>query len=266
MTDYHELMQRLWDDYRALNPQADAIHRLLTSRGEAIVNDHIAFRTFADERVSIDVLARPFVAAGFQPRGEYHFPTKHLYARHFEHPQGDQPRIFISELKLEEFSPELRETVLALLDQIPPQELSRDDLCVRGRLWSLDRATYQRLADESEYAGWMGAFGFRANHFTVLVNALRTVSSLRELNDLLKQAGYELNAHGGEIKGTPEVCLEQSSTLAAKVETEFADGSLEVPGCYYEFAQRHPLPDGSLFSGFIAESADKIFQSTDRRD
>jgi len=36
----------------------------------------------------------------------------------------------------------------------------------------------------------------------------------------------------------------------------------DVPTCYYEFAKRYPGPDGKLFPGFVAASADKIFEST----
>ena len=111
----------------------------------------------------------------------------------------------------------------------------------------------------------MAAFGFRANHFTVLVNALATFDGLESFNAYLKQAGYQLNASGGEIKGSPEVCLEQSSTLADQVSVDFSDSVQTIPGCYYEFARRYPLPDGSLFGGFVARSADKIFESTNRR-
>lgn len=53
--------------------------------------------------------------------------------------------------------------------------------------------------------------------------------------------------------------------MANTVQVTFDDGSAEVPGCFYEFARRYPDADGSLFQGFIAASADKIFESTDRR-
>jgi hypothetical protein len=37
-----------------------------------------------------------------------------------------------------------------------------------------------------------------------------------------------------------------------------------VPACYYEFARRYPIANGELYQGFIAASADKIFESTNR--
>ena len=72
-----------------------------------------------------------------------------------------------------------------------------------------------------------------------------------------------MNDSGGEIKGTPEQLLEQSSIKSEIVAVDFKEGSFEVPGCYYEFARRYPDADGKLYSGFIAKSADKIFESTD---
>lgn len=260
------LFERLWESFRRLNPQAEQIHQLLSERGEQIVNDHIAFRTFDDRRVDLDVLARPFVSAGYVAKEDYEFPNKHLSARHFEHPEPGRPKIFVSQLKLDDMSEQLRATVTGLIDQIPADAYGRDDFCVSGRLWSLDYSTYEQLARESEYAGWLSAFGFCANHFTVLVNELKTVAGLEELNELLKENGFALNTSGGEIKGSPAEYLEQSSTLAAQIDVPFSDGVHRIPSCYYEFARRYEQPDGRLFTGFIAQSADKIFESTDRRE
>jgi hypothetical protein len=47
------------------------------------------------------------------------------------------------------------------------------------------------------------------------------------------------------------------------LEFNFVEGTFEIPSCYYEFALRYPDTDGKLYSGFIAKSADKIFESTD---
>ena len=71
-----------------------------------------------------------------------------------------------------------------------------------------------------------------------------------------------LNDAGGEIQGNPEELLEQSSIKAGIISVKFREGIFEIPGCYYEFARRYPDTDGKLYSGFIAKSADKIFEST----
>ena len=72
-----------------------------------------------------------------------------------------------------------------------------------------------------------------------------------------------MNTSGGEIKGTPEQLLEQSSILADTTEIDFIEGQNTVTTCYYEFARRYAAEDGEIYNGFIAASADKIFESTD---
>lgn len=266
MPNLDALLDRLWRDYRDMNSQVGRIHKLLEGRGEAIVNDHIALRTYEDPRIGLDALAGKFESLGYKACEDYRFEEKKLKARHFEHPSGGYPRVFISELELGKCSANLRRIVAGLVEQMDDATCRQWDLPVIGRPWRLLRADYQTLADESEYAGWVAAFGFRANHFTVLVNALKTFASLEQLNDFLKANGFALNSSGGEIKGSPAAMLEQSSTMADVVPVELSDGVVNVPCCYYEFARRYPMPDGKLFSGFVTRSADRIFESTNRRD
>jgi hypothetical protein len=262
-----DIFSRLWDQYATENPSAQKIHDLFTSKGNRVVNDHIAFRTFNDSRTGIDVLARPFLAAGYEARGEYHFEAKKLRAMHFELPGSEEsPRVFISELLLEEFSESLRNTVTACIDSLDPELLASPDLVIQGSVFGpLRYATYQALREESEYAAWLYVFGFRANHFTVSINYLDQFSDIQDVNSFLKENGYPMNSSGGEVKGTPAQLLEQSSTLADHSEVAFEEGIYKVPNCYYEFAKRYEDADGKLFSGFIAGSADKIFESTDFR-
>lgn len=80
----------------------------------------------------------------------------------------------------------------------------------------------------------------------------------------LEKNGFVLNKSGDAIKGTPADLLEQSSTMANEISVQFADGIYKIPSCYYEFAKRYKMPNGSLYQGFVAASADKIFESTNR--
>ena len=258
------LLDKMWQDYIAINPLAKKISDVLTSRGEKIVNDHIALRTFNHPRVGLDVMAKPFLEAGYVYGGDYHFPEKKLYAKHYQHPDPALPKIFISELKLEEFSDNLRQTVNKLIDQIPAGTEHQFDFVSIGRPWKLTTQTYNELLKESDYAAWVSAFGYRPNHFTVFINELKNFSDIKVLNDFLKNEGFKLNASGGEVKGSKEVCLEQSSTLANNIEVSFDDAKLTIPACYYEFAKRYAMNDGKLYQGFVAASADKIFESTSK--
>ncbi len=263
--ELNSIFNRLWTDYATLNPSAAKILDLFRSEGETVVNDHIAFRTIDDPRINIEVIARPFIRHGYQQRGEYVFRDKHLYARHFELPgMEDAPRIFISQLKLQDVSEFTRNTFLQMLDRVHPEISAHEDLIFMGNIFEpLSYKVYRKLLEESEYAAWFYVFGFRANHFTVSVNSLKLYNSLEKVNLLLKERGFTLNTSGGEIKGTRNDHLRQSSTMADIVGIKFEEGVFNIPCCYYEFAERYPLSDGTMFSGFVAGSADKIFESTD---
>jgi hypothetical protein len=259
-----QILGKLWDIYTTQNPSVQKVYDLFVSKGENVANDHIAFRTFNDPRVNVDVLSKEFIKAGYVEKGQYHFEEKKLFAKHFENERvPGSPRVFISELLLEEFSIELQETAKEIIDSIPKEVLHSEELIFSGNSWGTPTfANYSRLKEESEYAAWVYVFGFCANHFTVSVNSLKEHNSLEKVNQLLKDNGFLLNDSGGEIKGTPADLLEQSSIKSGLVKIDFQEGSKEVPGCYYEFARRYPDSDGKLFSGFIAKSADKIFEST----
>ena len=258
------IFNRLWTGYTAQNPQARKIYDLFITEGENVVNDHIALRTFNDVRININVLAKPFINEGFVQKGEYTFPDKHLSARHYEHPDfKDLPRVFISQLETDSFSPFLIDIVNSAIDKIPGSVLLSDELIFSGLQWGpISFHIYEQLLKESEYAAWMYVHGFRANHFTVSINYLNKHNTIEKVNQLLKDNNFKLNDSGGEIKGTPSELLEQSSTISELIKISFIEGVYEIPACYYEFARRYPMQDGELFSGFIASSADKIFEST----
>lgn len=261
---YQQVFERLWDIYTAQNPSTKKVYDLFIAEGESVINDHIAFRTFRHPLIGIDQLSRVFLESGYQFMGDYHFESKKLYAKHFEHATDpDAPRVFISELKVEEFSPFLQDTVKGWTEAIPASVLNSDDLIFSGNQSGIPSfIVYEKLRVESEYAAWLYVNGFCANHFTVSVNRLNKLNSIHKVNDFLKTNGFMMNDAGGEVQGTPEELLEQSSIKAGIVKFQFLEGAYEIPGCYYEFARRYPDSDGKLYSGFIAKSADKIFEST----
>ncbi len=259
-----QLLDSMWEDYTALNPKALEIYNLFLTKEQRVINDHVAFRTFNDARVNIDQYAKVFIKLGYKKKDQYHFAQKKLNAFHYEHEDKMLPKIFISELLLEEFSENLNEKVQSYLDQMPKSTPENDHFCISGRHWNLSFEDYKELKAESEYAAWLSAYGFRVNHFTVFINYLESFNSLEDLNSYVKSQGHKLNDSGGEIKGSKESFLEQSSTLAYNQTVQFTDGEFEIPSSYYEFAKRYEFEDGKLFHGFISTSADKIFESTDK--
>lgn len=260
-----EIFTKLWADYIAQNPEAKSIYDCFVNEGEEVQNDHIAYRTIYHPKTNIDVVARPFLLAGYVQKGYYIFEDKHLTAKHFEHlSEPNAPKVFISQLMTEFFSKELQNTMLEIIESIPEYLLFGNELIFAGNVWGKPKfSVYEKLRIESEYAAWLYIYGFSVNHFTVSINSLKKLDTIIKVNQFLKDKGFMLNTSGGEVKGTPEELLEQSSTKAGVLGIEFEEGIFEIPSCYYEFAKRYPDNDGKLYSGFIAKSADKIFESTD---
>ena len=265
-SEIKRIFEGLWQDYIALNPQVTRIHEFIEKEGEVIENDHIALRTFNRPGIGVEALSEFFIQLGYTYGEEYLFEQKKLKACHLNPPKPGLPKVFISELLLDQCSEKLVEIVDAVLSQVSPEHFETADFLWSGRPWSpISYQVYDFLRQESEYAGWMYVFGYRANHFTVNVNKLKQTHDLAALNKALKSEGFALNTSGGEIKGGPDVYLSQSSTIADKVPVEFVEGTYSIPSCFYEFALRHALPGGELYGGFVAGNADKIFESTDSK-
>lgn len=256
-----ELFNNIWQQYISVTPSAKSIHQLLGS-GSDVINDHVAYRTFNLEKVALDKLAKHLLALGYTECGQYDFEAKKITAKHYEHSDDTMPKVFISELRVEEFPEKIQKIITDLVAQLPDDISDRADFLYSGSPWQVSSADYNTLLEESEYAAWLAAWGYRANHFTVSINHLENYDCILAVNSALKDAGYALNTSGGEVKGNEEVKLEQSSTLADKALVEFSDKSMEIPSCFYEFAKRYPLASGELYTGFVAASADKIFEST----
>jgi hypothetical protein len=260
-----ELFDDMWALYARINPQVVNIKKLIEQHENGPVkNDHIAIRTFNHPRVNREVLAQSFLNNGYKAVDDLKFEKKKLDATYYLHEDENLTRVFISELKLEEFSDELQATVNRLINEIPNKAIEQFDFCNSGTPWNMiTKETYDFLKEESEYAAWVATFGFIVNHFTISVTDCKSFENLEQVNALLKENGYRINDSGGEIKGSVKQGLEQSSIMAEDISVDFdslTDEMHDIPGCYYEFALRH-----NNFDGFIAGSADKIFESTDNK-
>ena len=257
-----QLFENMWQDYLDLNPDALRIYELFSAK-DAVVNDHVAFRTFGLPGIRVEDIAQPLIEAGYREVQEYDFEKKKLRAKHYAHP--NMPLVFTSELKVEEFSREAQILIKQLASQVNFEQVKQQNFLYSGRPWTVVSDVYERLLEESEYAAWVAAFGYRPNHFTVSINELTQFESIEQVNQFVKDSGFPLNTSGGEVKGSAEALLEQSSTLANSVEIKFADKVLTIPSCFYEFALRYQTANGELFKGFVASSADKIFESTNSK-
>ncbi|MBB5018512.1 hypothetical protein HNQ59_001801 [Chitinivorax tropicus] len=256
--------QLLWQDYVRMAPQAEQIHALFKADNPEVYNDHVAFRTFNRAPINLARLEQHFFKLGYRRLEPYIFEEKKLSAWGYVHDDPKQPRIFLSELLVEQLSPTAQGIIDKMCRQIDEGIADMIDVFWSGPLWEMPSwDEYQTLLAESEYAAWLAAIGMRVNHFTISVDHLVRPTTLAEVIDRVEHAGFAINSAGGKIKGTATQLLEQGSTLADRMPVTFGDGSVHtIPTCYYEFAKRYPDADGQLYQGFIAASADKIFEST----
>lgn len=262
-----DFFAHLWRDYIAIAPAAKTLHDHVLERESRIVNDHVAFRTYDMAPMNLAALEPHILALGYRMLAPYEFKDKKLRAFGYVHDREDAPRVFLSELETAKLSDFAQETIRGLVAQVDPAAVAKPEFLWSGRPWKpVAKAVYDQLAEESEYAAWMALHGMHANHFTISVNHLESMESLEELLDFVASKGFRLNESGGRVKGSPAVLLEQGSSLADTVDYEFGCGAkAKVPTCYYEFARRYTDPStGRLYDGFVAASADKIFESTNR--
>jgi hypothetical protein len=255
--------QALWNDYTKLAPQAEVIHQMFSEQNEKVINDHVAFRTFAGTPLCLDSLEPIILAMNYRLQEQYRFETKKLRARSYVHSDPSVPKIFLSELLTHELSDQAQAIIEKYTQQIAAPHLS-PEIFWSGRHWDMPTwEDYQALLAESEYAAWLTAIGLRANHFTISINHLNHQNDVKSVLETIKQAGFAVNTTGGEVKGSPQVYLEQGSTMADQKVFTFGDGSEHaIPTCFYEFALRYREPSGVYFQGFVEGNADKIFDST----
>lgn len=262
--------KKCWKTYLQMNRSAQKVYNLLKKEGETLENDHIAFRTWNNSNCNLEFFKKKLekidYKEAFPINKRYNFVSKKLKATYFLGPSKNSPKIFVSELLLENFDNKFRDIFTKM--NLNLNEFDLDKMAEGYRPWPIDYQSYLYLEKESEYASWIYAHGICVNHFTISVNSLKKYNNLNILNKFLKENNFLLNNSGPEIKGSEEDLLLQSSTMADSITKKFSDGNFVIPTSYLEFAKRLPYPSGihqgELFQGFIPESADKIFESTIR--
>ena len=279
----------LFKRYQAKVPVVNQITEALVDRGvvnsqQEIVNDHIAFRTLRVPHLGIASFEKIFLHHGYQKRDYYYFEGKKLNAYWYAPPSPTYPRIFISELIVDELSTHAQETIYRYTNEInfdPADQLDLNNGEEIGEffhqsLWTLPtKQDYLTLLEESEYAAWVIYNRYYLNHYTISVHALKTgYNRILEFDNFVEGLGIKLNTAGGKIKISADGLLLQSSTVAEMQEATFAAGeTLNIAGSYVEFAERKVLPEFETLplkevqawhrrDGFETNNADKIFEST----
>lgn len=285
----HIILNSLFSRYQEYVPDVKKITGALIEKGVVrkqadIVNDHIAFRTLGVDHLGIESLEKIFLQHGYTKRDAYNFETKRLNAYWYAPPAAVYPRVFISELRVQELSGKAQDIILKYTSGITEDPLAPinldDGLAVseflHSPLWDIPtKQEYNLLLNESEYAAWVIYNRYYLNHYTISVHELPAgYNTLVEFNEFLESIGIVLNTAGGKIKVSDDGLLLQSSSVAAMQNVRFACGTeTEISGSYVEFAERKVLPGFEHLprlkiraehrrEGFEASNADKIFEST----
>lgn len=284
-----KVFKALFDPYMERVPDVSKINKAMIEEGiiageSDIVNDHIAFRTLGVPNLGIGSFEKIFLHYGYEKRDYYFFEEKKLDAYWYAPPQEHYPRIFISELRVNDLSESVQRIIkkyTANITSDPIDSIDLDNPEAVGQffykpLWELPTVEdYNALASESEYAAWVIYNRYYLNHYTLSVHEFpEQYNTIAKFNDFLEGIGIKLNTAGGKIKVSHDGLLKQSSTVAEIIEATFANNQKKnIAGSYVEFAERLVLPEFKQLNkaeikrihrrdGFESANADKIFEST----
>jgi hypothetical protein len=284
----------LFEDLLNRVPAAKIYVEHCLSDGKTVMHDHGAVRTVALSGMGSlpsgqEAITRVLRPLGYALNGVY--PLERLKMTGRSHAQADYPeeiaQFFISELHPERFSADFQAAVQRVTatskDPVTPEaqalleklesthSLSIDDsarlLPVLVSVFARQHAEptlsdYEILLAESPEMAWISTEGNAFNHATDRVADV-------------DQLAAEQKALGQPMKATVETSqsgrVRQTAFLAARVQRSFRvpDGSLiekEVPGSFYEFITRLPLPEENgkqkLDLSFDSSNAQAIFKMT----
>lgn len=296
-----ELWEHLWRQYLERVSYAKTYAQLVDEKGGKVVNDHIAFRTFnthtGEQPEGIRAIKHIIEVLEYKPVEKYIFKKKKLTAIHFEHPDELFPKIFVSQLEVDQLPvwaqnivhKTVKDTPYLLSDEalkllqllksekVLNMEASRflvnDLVNYFRRPWGIPfKDDILKINDVSQYAAWTLLHGNSVNHFTALIN-FQEVSEWPDLETTcegLKKAGVPMKE---TIEGEKGSKLQQSATQAVKeaVEVKTDEGIERVNWtyAYYELARRDFVEEDGrikLFSGFLGEQATHLFDMTRTRD
>lgn len=291
------LYSLLWQEYSARVSYARTYEQMIVGAGGTVTNDHIAFRSLrmtVDSpqgmvNLGIDYLGQVAEALGYEAASEYTFDETHLYARYYRHPQQEEfdlPKLFISELIVDEL-PEaiaqlMHQTVsnVNLLNWQPLFSTSRTDVDhlakqlqkVFTRPWQLPRrSVVEEVNQVTQYGAWVLLHGYAVNHFTGYVNRQNTPKypDIETTARGLANQGVPMKA---EIEGNIACGLQQTATQAVTEIVTVLDDStgaeIQIPWtyAYYEIAQRYmvEIEPGKqvLFDAFLGRNAQQLFEMT----
>ncbi|MEH2136580.1 DUF1338 domain-containing protein [Nostoc sp.] len=292
------LWKLLWQEYSTRVNYARTYQQMINAVGGTIANDHIAFRSLrllvdspqGQVNLGIDHLAQLAEALGYVADGEYTFAKTHLYARHYRHPQQEEfnlPKLFISELIVDELPTNIAQLISKTVSTIPheltsPLTLLQEDADIKTiakqlqqvftRPWQTPQhSVVEEVNQVTQYGAWVLLHGYAVNHFTGYINRQNTPEypDIDTTASGLAKLGVPMKS---EIEGNVACGLRQTATQAVtEMVTVLDDNSgeeIQIPWtyAYYEIAQRYLVEIESgkqvLFDAFLGSNAQQLFEMT----
>ena len=284
----------LFEDLLHRVPAAKSYAERCLAEGKTVMHDHGAVRTVALGDMGAlpagqEAITRILRPLGYALAGTY--PLERLKMTGRSHAQADYPediaQFFLSELHPERFSPEFQAAVKrvtstskdpltsearAFLEKLESTgSLTQDEAakllptlvaCFARQHAEPALADYEALLAESPEMAWISTEGNAFNHATDRVADVDHLAAEQKALGQPMKAAVETSQSGR---------VRQTAYLAARVQRRFRapDGALvekEVPGSFYEFITRLPLPeeDGKqkLDLSFDSSNAQAIFKMT----
>jgi hypothetical protein len=284
----------LFEDLLTRVPAAKTYAEHCLRDGKTVMHDHGAVRTVAlegmgDLPAGQEAITRILRPLGYALNGVY--PLERLKMTGRSHAQADYSediaQFFISELHPERFSTSFQSAVQRVTatskDPVTPEAEALLQKLESASSLSIDDAArllpilvsvfarqhteptlsdYETLLAESPEMAWISTEGNAFNHAT------DRVADVDQLAAEQKSLGQPMKA---TVETSQSGRVRQTAYLAARIQRKFrtADGALvekEVPGSFYEFITRLPLPeeDGKqkLDLSFDSSNAQAIFKMT----
>jgi hypothetical protein len=281
----------LFEDLLERVPAAKTYVDRSLADGKTVMHDHGAVRTVALEGMGAlpagqEAITRILRPLGYALNGVY--PLERLRMTGRSHAQADYPQdiaqFFISELHPERFSSEFQQAVRrvtstsidpvtseaqALLTELESsRSLSISQAvallpvlasCFARQHAEASTADYEILLAESPEMAWISTEGNAFNHAT------DRVADVDQLAAEQKALGQPMKA---AVETSQSGRVRQTAFHAARVMRRFrtADGGFvekEVPGSFYEFITRLPMPEqDALDLSFDSSNAQAIFKMT----
>jgi hypothetical protein len=288
------LNMMLFEDLLERVPDARSYADDCIRDGRKIMHDHGAVRTVLFHGMGAlpageEAITRILRPLGYALNGIYPLERLKMTGRSYaqlEHPE-ELAQFFVSELHPDRFSEEFQAAVARVMstsrDPLSDEAKSLLGELEQSRFLSIDKAVkllpvlaqcfsrqhdeatlaaYEILLRESPEMAWIATEGNAFNHAT------DRVTDVDQLAADQKRLGRPMKA---TVETSQSGRVRQTAFLAARVNRRFRteDGSLiekEVPGSFYEFITRLPLPaeDGmtALDLSFDSSNAQAIFKMT----